>query len=76
MKRIVPHYVEQAAFRMRGSPNIIEELCKHYPDTMRWLAYYIGVYLGLQEDQERRALEALDKKKGTEGETPVQEAQH
>lgn len=45
LRRIVPRYVEQAAFRMRGSAEIIKCLCDHYPDTMRWISYTIDSHL-------------------------------
>lgn len=75
MKRDVPRYIEAAIMRMRDKHEHITTLCKLFPDTMRWIAYYIHVSLGQQEDEERRSLEALDKKRREQEKAATQRSQ-
>lgn len=62
MKRDIPSYVEKAVFRLRDKHEYIRFLCRLYPDTMRWISYYIDVNLGEISAEEMRRLAASDKK--------------
>lgn len=74
MKRDIPGYVEKAVFRLRDKHEYIELLCGLYPDTMRWISYYIDTSLGMKRDEENRQLAALDQKKREQGEEASQGA--
>lgn len=75
MKRDVPRYIEAAAMRMRGKHEYIETLCRLFPDTMRWISYYIDTTLGQMRDEEHRKLAANDEKIRKQGEAESQRSQ-
>jgi hypothetical protein len=75
MKRDVPRYIEAAAMRMRDKHEYIETLCRLFPDTMRWISYYIDTSLGNMRDEENRKLAALDTKRREQEEAADQRSQ-
>jgi hypothetical protein len=75
MKRDVPGYVEKAVFRLRDKEDYIKTLCQLFPDTMRWISYYIDTCLDHMRAEENIKLAALDQKKREQGEEATQRIQ-
>lgn len=61
MKRDVPGYIEKAFIRVRDKRTYIETLCELFPDTMRWVSYYIDVCLDRKGRETIAEIEAKER---------------